>query len=56
LVFADSLAGFIESKADLDYEAPFFKEKPWLWSNLLNFTVKHEIDVFNIIEKKHYNR
>jgi putative nucleotidyltransferase with HDIG domain len=49
LIFADSLAGFIESKADLNLEASVFKEKPWLWENLIEFTDKHELNVLEII-------
>jgi len=51
LIFADSLAGFIESKADLNEETSVFKEKPWLWNNLIEFTDKHELDVLEIIEQ-----
>ena len=51
LVFADSLAGFIESRADLHEEHPVFKEKPWLWNNLIGFLDKHEVDVLELIEE-----
>jgi len=51
LIFADSLAGFIESRADLNEELPVFKEKPWLWNNITEFPDKHELDVLEIIEQ-----
>jgi len=51
LIFADSLAGFIESRADLNEEQLVFKEKPWLWDNLTEFPDKHELDVLEIIEQ-----
>lgn len=51
LIFADSLAGFIESKADLEEEHPVFKERPWLWNNLIGFLDKHELDVLELIEQ-----
>ena len=50
-IFADSLAVYIESKADLNLEASVFKEKPWLWNNLIEFTDKYDIDVLDIIEQ-----
>ena len=49
LIFADSLAIFIESKAELNTEQYIFKEKPWLWNNLVKFSQDHELNIFEIV-------
>ena len=51
LIFADSLAGFIESRNDLEEEHPVFKQKPWLWNNIIGFSDKHDLDVLELIEQ-----
>ena len=51
LIFADSLAHFLESKAEFDENNPVFKEKPWLWSKLTEFQNKYDFNVSDLIEQ-----
>ena len=49
LIFADSLAGFIELRNDDGQSV--FKLRPWLWDNLIGFSEKHDLDVLTLIEQ-----
>lgn len=51
LIFADSLAVFLESNAKFDENHPVFKAKPWLWSNLRAFQEKYDFNVSELIEQ-----
>jgi hypothetical protein len=39
------------ARVDLEEEQPIFKEKPWLWSNLTEFSEKHNLDILELIEQ-----
>jgi len=51
LIFADSLAHFLESKAEFEENNPVFKGKPWLWSKLTEFQDKYDFNVSDLIEQ-----
>ena len=51
LIFADSLAIFFELSGDNDEGQFVFKERPWLWDNLIGFSDKHDLDILTIIEQ-----
>ena len=49
LIFADSLAVYLEARPSLDSERTGFSERPWLREILVDFTVKHELDVSELL-------
>ena len=51
IIFADSLSGFLETKAVLEKTQLKLKEQPWLRKHLINFADKYKINVLEIIEQ-----
>jgi predicted hydrolase (HD superfamily) len=51
LIFADSLASFLENRTNLAEDQRIFKEKPWLLNNLTEFSDKHDLNVLELIEQ-----
>jgi len=51
LIFADSLAHFLEPNAAFDKNHPVLKAKPWLWRNLTAFQDKYDFNVSELIEQ-----
>ena len=51
LIFADSLAVFLESKDGLNLEKSLPKEKPWILENLTKFSDKYDLDIPKLIEQ-----
>jgi predicted hydrolase (HD superfamily) len=51
IIFADSLAKFIESNEDIKDSEILFEAKPWVWKTLTEFTDKHELDILGILTR-----
>jgi predicted hydrolase (HD superfamily) len=51
LIFADSLALFLESAGEIKEGKGVFEEKPWLWSNLTGFIIKYDVEVLDLIQR-----
>lgn len=51
LIFADSLAVFIEFNENIIDSEHLFEAKPWIWKTLTEFTDKHELDILGILRK-----
>ena len=51
LIFADTLAGFLENTSGLAEDQDILKEKPWIGNTLIGFTNKHDLDVLELVEQ-----